>query len=63
MTTQRVFNLDGFECKRIIDLTKLKALTRTTQPANWKLVLHVNEEHDYYIYTEHREELVAILKN
>ena len=62
MTNQRLVNLAGLEKRRIIHLNKMKALTRTTQPANWTLVLHVEDEYDYQIWTERREDFIRKLK-
>ena len=57
-------NVREHEIERRIQLPKMKALTKGTDPwvSDLELIVHVKDEHDYLFVCEMREELIKQLK-
>ncbi len=60
VTTRALYNLDGSQIKRKIDLRNIKAVTVGTLSSEF--VLHVPEEYDYrYASFERRERILHLM--
>ena len=66
LTTKRAFNLDeDLNIKRIIELTKISAITKrngSNVRGLFDFVVHVEGEYDYLFYSKKREQIVKKLK-
>ena len=62
LTDSRLMNLDGVNIKRIIELTKIKGLTKNIKNGNLdEFLVHVQDEYDYEIISEDRELILKLI--
>ena len=52
----------GYTIKRDISVNKITALTKSTNPGNLEIIVHVKEDYDYRFKCDKREELIGAIK-
>ena len=62
LTTMQLCNVRGHEFQRRIQLCKMKALSKSTEPGNLEFIVHVKDEYDYRFVCYKRDDLFEQLK-
>ena len=63
LTNKRLRNFNGDRMKRLIDVTKIKAVTKNIYKGQLvDMAIHVKDEYDYRFACNQREEIIQHLK-
>ena len=62
LTSYRLLNLNGNFVNRSIPLSKIQALTKSTQANNQNFIIHVEDDYDSVFKCEDRDELIESIR-
>lgn len=62
VTNAHIYNYKKKECKRVIPISKLAGLTKSTYKESKEFVIHVKNDYDYRMSSELREQIFTVIK-
>lgn len=62
VTNTRIYNLKDVSIQRKIQISSVKAITKSTKAGYLEFVVHVNDEYDYMFESDNRAEIFDAIK-
>ena len=57
LTTKNITNVKNFTFQREVPIIRIKALTKAQEPDHHEFILHFQDEYDYFMKLEKKDEL------